>query len=82
MFGEFLSGYYADPVYNLYGLKGLDTDVQPPVHQPIMNSLGYHIREGVHEVTVYDWNCYLDFADKHFGKPKVTIRSIPSYFNC
>lgn len=68
--GEFLSGYYADPVYNLYGLKGLGTNVQPPVNQPIMNSLGYHIREGVHEVTVYDWNCYLDFADKHFGKPE------------
>ena len=64
--GEFLSGYYAGPVYELYGLKGLGTNVHPPVHQPIMNDAGYHIREGVHGVTDYDWTCFLDFADKHF----------------
>ena len=68
--GEFLSGYYAGTVYELYGLKGLGTNVQPPIHQPIMNDVGYHIREGVHDVTDYDWMSYMDFADKHFGKPK------------
>ena len=68
--GEFLSGYYAGPVYELYGLKGLGTNVHPPVHQPIMNAVGYHIREGVHDVTEYDWMRFMDFADKHFGKPK------------
>jgi hypothetical protein len=68
--GEFLSGYYAGPVYELYGLKGLGTNVHPPLHQPIMNDVGYHIREGVHDVTEYDWKCFMDFADLHFGKPK------------
>jgi len=68
--GEFLSGYYACPVYELYGLKGLGTNVQPPVHQPIMNDIGYHIRVGVHDVTDYDWVSFMDFADKHFGKPE------------
>ena len=68
--GEFLSGYHAGPVYKLYGLKGFGTNIQPPVHQPVMNDIGYHIREGIHEVTDYDWMCYLGFADKHFGKPK------------
>jgi hypothetical protein len=53
-------------VYKLYGLKGLGTDVQPPLNQPIMNDIGYHIREGGHAVTDYDWMIYLDFADKHF----------------
>ena len=66
--GEFLSGYYAGPVYELYGLKGLGTDVHPPLHQPIMNTVGYHIRAGVHDVTEYDWMCWMDFADKHFKK--------------
>ena len=66
--GEFLSGYYAGAVYELYGLKGLDTNVQPSVHQPVMNDVGYHIREGVHDVTEYDWTCFMDFADKHFEK--------------
>jgi len=63
--GEFLSGYYAGPVYELYGLKGLATNVQPMLHQPIMNDVGYHIREGKHDVTEYDWICFMDFADKH-----------------
>jgi hypothetical protein len=66
--GEFLSGYYAGSVYELYGLKGLGTNVHPLVHQPIMNAVGYHIREGVHDVTEYDWMRYMDFADKHLGK--------------
>ena len=66
--GEFLAGYYAGPVYELYGLKGLDNNVQPPVHQPLMNDVGYHIREGKHDVTDYDWMSFMDFADKHFGK--------------
>ena len=68
--GEFLAGYYAGPVYELYGMKGLGTDLQPPLHQPIMNVVGYHIRAGIHDVTEYDWMCWMDFADKHWGKPK------------
>ena len=68
--GEFLSGYHAGPVYELYGLKNLGTNVQPPINQPIMNNIGYHIRTGGHGVTDYDWTCYMDFADKHLGKPK------------
>ena len=63
--GEFLAGYHAGPIFELYGLKGLGTAVMPPVNQPIMNDIGYHIREGVHEVTEFDWNRYMDFADKH-----------------
>jgi hypothetical protein len=68
--GEFLSGYYAGPVYELYGLKGLGTANHPPVHQPIMNDVGYHFREGKHDVTDYDWLRFMDFADKHFGVVK------------
>jgi len=68
--GEFLAGYFAGPVYELYGMKGLDNDVHPPLHQPVMNAVGYHIRAGVHDVTEYDWMCWMDFADVHFGKPE------------
>ncbi len=62
--GEFLGARNADPVYALFGKKGLGANAMPAVHQPIMNTIGYHIREGKHEVTAYDWDRYLDFADK------------------
>lgn len=66
--GEFLSGYYATPVYQLYGLKGIESDKMPGIHQPVMNSVGYHIRAGVHDVTDYDWQQFIKFADMHLGR--------------
>ncbi|MEO8497894.1 MAG: acetylxylan esterase [Planctomycetota bacterium] len=70
--GEFLSGYYADPVYRLLGTSGIGTvgpgdGEMPQVDKPVMNTIGYHIRSGIHDVTDFDWKAYLDFADKHFG---------------
>jgi hypothetical protein len=64
--GEFLSGYFADPVYRLLGTSGLGTDEMPQVDKPVMNTIGYHIRSGGHDVTDFDWKAYLDFADKHW----------------
>lgn len=66
--GEFLSASAVGDVYHLYGLKGLETTEMPGLHQPIMKSVGYHIRQGVHDVTNYDWRCYLDFCDRQFMK--------------
>jgi len=64
--GEFLAGFQATPVYKLYGLKGIESDEMPSIHQPIMNHVGYHIRAGKHDVTDYDWQQYIRFANKHF----------------
>ena len=65
--GEFLSSKYATPVYQLYGLSGLEVAEQPPINQPQkLGHIGYHIRDGKHDLTVYDWEQYLDFADRHF----------------
>ncbi|MEZ6067658.1 MAG: hypothetical protein R3B90_18550 [Planctomycetaceae bacterium] len=73
--GEFLSGYYADPVYRLLGTDGFGDDTppeqQPEVDQPINHgTIAYHLRSGKHDVLAYDWEQYLRFADRHFGGQK------------
>ena len=67
--GEFLSGKHANPVYRLYGLVGMPAKKQPELNKPAMGNVGYHVRRGRHDVTDYDWEQYLKFADKHL-KPK------------
>lgn len=70
-FGEYLSGYNAVPVYSLYTavpFDGLSTPAHPEVHHPVGNVIGYHVRAGKHDVTDYDWEQYIRFADKFFKK--------------
>jgi len=63
--GEYLSAWHAGEVYKLYGLTGLPGPVPPPVSRPVGNgSIGYHLREGGHAMRLYDWQQYLDFADR------------------
>jgi hypothetical protein len=65
--GEYLSAYHAKPVYSLYGLKGLDSQVPPGINQPVGNGvIGYHLREGEHAMKAYDWEQYIRFADRFF----------------
>lgn len=66
--GEFLSAKHADPVYALLGLPGLGVEHMPGLNEPVGKTIGYHIRTGKHDVTDYDWDQYLRFADRHFGE--------------
>ena len=62
--GEFLSALHAEPVYQLFG-KSFGAKKQPMLNRPVHRQIGYHVRNGKHDVTAYDWNQYLDFADQH-----------------
>ena len=68
--GEFLAALNAEPVWKLFGRPGLGVKEMPAVNQPVGAMIGYHIRTGKHDVTAYDWEQYLDFADKHLGAKK------------
>jgi len=66
--GEFLAAVNAGPVYELLGEQGLGAERMPRVQQPIQHTIGYHIRAGKHDITPYDWDQYLKFAEMHFAK--------------
>ena len=68
--GEFLSCLNAEPVYTLFGKKGLGVKEPPAIDQPVGDAIGYHNRTGIHDVTDYDWQQYLKFASRHFGTTK------------
>ena len=68
--GEFLSCVFASPVYELLGMKGLPSNVMPALSSPLMGTIAYHIRPGKHDVTLYDWQCYMDFAADYFKLKK------------
>jgi hypothetical protein len=66
--GEFLSAKNASPVYALFNKKGIDVDSMPALHHPVGQAIRYHIRAGKHDVTLYDWQQYLGFADRFWKK--------------
>lgn len=64
--GEFLGAKLAEPVYALFGKKGLGVSEPPAPDVSVGDCLGYHNRTGKHDITLFDWQKYLDFADKHW----------------
>jgi hypothetical protein len=65
--GEFLSCVHAGPVYRLHGLKGLEADTQPePGGKLHAGRIGYHLRPGKHDLTLADWQHFMDFARLHW----------------
>jgi hypothetical protein len=65
--GEFLAAAAAGPVWRLFGLEGLGTDVMPPEGAAIGVTIGYHMRPGGHDLLEFDWQRFADFADRTIG---------------
>ena len=64
--GEFLTARHASPAWGLYDVRGL-VETHPyrigdPFHE---GRVGYHLREGKHDLNLLDWKNYMDFADRH-----------------
>jgi hypothetical protein len=64
--GEFAALELAAPVWKLYGLPGLIAHGFPKPDTPLIGGYtAYHIHTGLHDLTRYDWCCYMDFAQRH-----------------
>jgi hypothetical protein len=58
---------HAQPVYALYRKDAGLPSKPPAINVPIINSfLGYHNREGVHDLTAFDWKQFIRFAGYHY----------------
>ena len=71
---EFESVVQASPAWQLYGEKGavcgagqLNAATGMPFPETPLHDghIGYHFKTGDHNMTDYDWDRYMDFADKH-----------------
>jgi len=89
-YGEYLSLCYAGQVYKLYGenFPGLSGDKGaagqglPPVDHPVWSgNMAYHVRSGEHDITPYDWEQYLAFAETRL-KSRSETRDAENHIRC
>ncbi|MDD3253516.1 MAG: prolyl oligopeptidase family serine peptidase [Lachnospiraceae bacterium] len=63
--GQFESLVQAAPVYRLLGKQGITKTEPPKPEHPLHEGcMGYHLTTGNHDMDMYDWIQFLDFADK------------------
>ena len=63
--GEYLAWCYSQKVFALY--QGQEYPCAfPAINQPVVHpdlKMGYHVRKGDHDITLYDWKMFIDFAN-------------------
>lgn len=65
---EFDGALLASEVYEkVYNIKGLSVSEKPALDTPsIDGNVAYHVRTGPHNILRYDWDQFMNFADKFF----------------
>ncbi|MBL8027019.1 MAG: T9SS type A sorting domain-containing protein [Fibrobacteres bacterium] len=77
--GEFLSCVYAKPVFSLYNIAALPDTAMPPANTPLADessNIGYHLRTGIHDLLLYDWERFMDFADLKWRSDSIVSAKI------
>lgn len=65
--GEFMALAHASPVYELFSGERIDPGTMPASDEFLHSRYqGYHLRPGDHNLTRYDWDRFMDFADQLF----------------
>jgi hypothetical protein len=68
--GQYLALKEAQPVFELYGAEACLPENMPEVNtQIICRNTGFHNREGKHNMTPFDWQQFIGFANKYFNLP-------------
>jgi hypothetical protein len=57
------------PVYRLLGAGDFNAEALPEDGRLIDGALAFYLRPGAHSLLKEDWKVFLDFADKHLGRP-------------
>ena len=66
--GEYLSAYYAGPVFKLFGKTPLASETPPEPEHAVGTDVSYYCRIGKHDLLLSDWNHYMDMADRIFKR--------------
>lgn len=65
-YGAYLSVKAAEPVYQLLGKKGLETDQMPVSGTSVISDLSFFMHVGGHGMVDEDWGVIIEFLNKHF----------------
>lgn len=66
---EFRGCVEAAPVFRLYGFESVTRKEFPELGKPDHGGrVGYHVRPGVHDLTVVDWLHFMDFAKLQWNR--------------
>jgi hypothetical protein len=69
--GMFLACKYASSVYELFDEKGFPENAELITNKPVTGgSIWFHQRAGRHDVTAYDWEQFIKFADRYLKQTK------------
>jgi hypothetical protein len=62
--GSYLALHHGAKVYKLFRSPSDIPEAMPPVNQQVISGkVGYHVREGGHNMLLEDWNRFMTFAD-------------------
>ena len=64
---EFLNAIAVNKIYQIYGKQGIETADAYPKAGDVYHkgNIGYHLREGTHDLTRYDWHRIMEYRKLH-----------------
>ncbi|MFZ4715091.1 MAG: acetylxylan esterase [Bacteriovoracaceae bacterium] len=65
---EYQAAVEANSVYALFDKKSIVGDFPSPGVKLHEGQVAYHLRAGKHDLKLWDWNAFMDFADKQWGR--------------